>query len=101
MARLPDSHARSFSQRLLAMNWSLLWLIPITGMLIAALYWWGRGDRPPQLAECARLYSAAHSSADSLVVDETVPLASSPKGRDQSVKCGLLRRLGKVPTKPL
>jgi hypothetical protein len=84
-------------QRLVSANWQLLWLIPIAIVVALAEVWWSRGDRFPDTAECSRLYKGAQSASDTLVADETIPNVSNPKFRDESVKCGVLRQLGKVP----
>lgn len=87
----------SLRERIALFDWRILWLVLLVGLLIAALSWWNSGDRAPNLSECTRLYDAAHSMADTTIVDETIPLVTNPKFREEGVKCGVLRQLGKVP----
>ena len=86
----------SWRERLKYANWQLLWLLPIALILILATAWWSRADRTPDTAECSRLYRLAETASDTVTVDQTVPNVTNPKFRDESVKCGVLRQLGKL-----
>lgn len=78
------------------MNWRLVGgaLLLVLLALLAGLVHWQ--PKWPDIHECRRLYTKAHSATDTAQIDRTIPLAVNPKFASQQVTCGTLRRLGRL-----
>lgn len=80
-------------ERLRTWLWLRPWLVPLAFVIAlgAVFIYWVPHQERLERAECTRLYTAAHTLADTLSVDARVPFNEGGKG---GMNCGGRRRLG-------
>src|SRR5512143_2855890 len=86
-------HPISWTERLREWSWPWFPIFAATIILLLAVHYFFPYNERAERDECRRLYRAAPTLADTLVVDATVPFNQSGDG---GMKCGDRRRLNQL-----
>ena len=86
-------HSISWTERLREWSWPWFPIFAATIILLLALHHFFPYNERAERYECMRLYRAAKTHADTLVVDATVPFKQSGDG---GMRCGDRRRLNQL-----
>jgi hypothetical protein len=78
------------------LDWRGIVTLAVIVIAVSALLLLLRSPIPVHIAECRRLYAAAHTRGDSVIVDQTTPQVMNPKFDTERVSCGMLRQLKRL-----